>query len=41
MNEEKGIISRRKTKVVEMKVIVILMKVDEMYDILKSVLATV
>ena len=45
---EKGIRKKKKSlpqwrtaKVVEMKVIVILVKVDEMYNILKSVLATV
>ena len=31
----------RTTKVIEMKGIVILVKLDEMYNILKSVLATV
>ena len=41
MKEEKTLLQWRKTKVVEMKVIVILVKVDEMYNILKSVLATV
>ena len=41
MKEEKTLLQWRTTKVVEMKVIVILVKLDEMYNILKSVLATV
>ena len=39
--KKKTLLQWRTTKVAEMKRIVILMKVDEMYNILKSVLATV
>ena len=40
LKEEKGISPRRISKVIQMKCIVIIVKVDEMYNILKSVLAT-
>ena len=38
---KKALLQWRTTKVIEMKGTVILVKVDEMYNILKSVLATV
>ena len=41
MKEEKTLLQWRTTKIIEKKGIVILVKVDEMYNILKSVLATV
>ena len=41
MKEEKTFLQWRTTKVIEMKGIVILVKVDDIYNILKSVLATV
>ena len=40
MKEEKTLLQWRTTKVIEMKGIVILVRVDEMYNNLKSVLAT-
>ena len=39
--KKKALLHWRTTKVVEMKGIVVLVKVDETYNILKSVLATV